>query len=198
MSFGRVGFPRIGDDTAAFRAVVDLSAPGQRVRLMVEMVLFTVGRAELNLTTTAALSAAASVRPAEVARVTWPGARRRPWARREPIARLTTRTVVQSSAPGSQSCTFVTESAQTGDYSPGTVGVMNEAARVLERLERIDALDRERAPADRLLDELRALVREAEAWARTEGDARAGVAAARLTETLGGRREGPLESTRPA
>jgi hypothetical protein len=67
VSFGRVGFPRIGDDTAAFRAVVDLHGPGQRVRLMVEFVLFTVGRAELNLTTTAALSAAASVRPAEVA-----------------------------------------------------------------------------------------------------------------------------------
>jgi hypothetical protein len=67
VSFGRVGFPRIGDQTAAFRAVVDLTAPGQRVRLMVEIVLFSVGRAELNLTTTAALSAAASVRPAEVA-----------------------------------------------------------------------------------------------------------------------------------
>jgi len=63
---------------------------------------------------------------------------------------------------------------------------VDEAGKVLERLQRIDALDRERAPAGRLLDELRALVREAEAWARTEGDERAGAAAARLTETLDG------------
>ena len=47
-----------------------------------------------------------------------------------------------------------------------------EAARVLSRLERIEALDRERAPAGRLLGELRELVREAEAWARVEGDER--------------------------
>jgi hypothetical protein len=45
---------------------------------------------------------------------------------------------------------------------------MEEARRVLARLERIEALDRERAlPAD-LLAELRALLDEAEAWARTE------------------------------
>jgi hypothetical protein len=69
VSFGRVAFPRVGDETAAFRAVVDLTSPGHRVRLMVEVVLFTVGRAELNLTTTSALSAAASVRPAEVSLV---------------------------------------------------------------------------------------------------------------------------------
>ena len=50
---------------------------------------------------------------------------------------------------------------------------MDEAAKVLERLERIDALGRERAPSGELLGELRALVREAEAWARLEGDARA-------------------------
>jgi hypothetical protein len=72
---------------------------------------------------------------------------------------------------------------------------MDEAGKVLERLQRIDALDRERAPAGRLLDELRALVREAEAWARTEGDERAGAAAARLTETLDGG-EVPQESLR--
>jgi hypothetical protein len=45
---------------------------------------------------------------------------------------------------------------------------MEEARRVLARLERIEALQRERAlPAD-LLDELRALLREAEEWARVE------------------------------
>ena len=47
---------------------------------------------------------------------------------------------------------------------------MEEARRVLARLERIEALQREHAlPAD-LLRELRALLEEAEAWARTEGE----------------------------
>ena len=51
---------------------------------------------------------------------------------------------------------------------------------MLRRLERIETLDRRRAPAGALLGELRALVREAEAWARVEGDGRATVAASRL------------------
>ncbi|MEP6893296.1 MAG: hypothetical protein ABI927_05895 [Gaiellaceae bacterium] len=46
---------------------------------------------------------------------------------------------------------------------------MDEAEAVLERLARIEALDREGAPAKTLIDELRALVREAETWSRTEG-----------------------------
>ena len=50
------------------------------------------------------------------------------------------------------------------DEAPGDG--TREAARVRRRLERIEALDRERAPAGRLLGELRALVGEAEAWAR--------------------------------
>ena len=45
---------------------------------------------------------------------------------------------------------------------------MDEARRVLERLERIERLDRETTPASVVLDELRALVREAEAWTRAE------------------------------
>ena len=45
---------------------------------------------------------------------------------------------------------------------------MEEARRLLARLERIEALDRRRAaPAD-LLAELQALLTEAEAWARAE------------------------------
>ena len=40
---------------------------------------------------------------------------------------------------------------------------------MLERLERIERLDRALAPAGVLLDELRALVAEAERWARREG-----------------------------
>ena len=43
----------------------------------------------------------------------------------------------------------------------------DEASRVLRRLERIEALDRERAPSGQLLGELRELVDEAEALART-------------------------------
>jgi hypothetical protein len=39
---------------------------------------------------------------------------------------------------------------------------------VLARLERIESLDRQRAQPGDLLDELRALLGEAEAWARAE------------------------------
>jgi hypothetical protein len=47
---------------------------------------------------------------------------------------------------------------------------MEEARRVLERLARIEELEREQAPSERLLGELRELVREAEAWVRAEPD----------------------------
>jgi hypothetical protein len=46
---------------------------------------------------------------------------------------------------------------------------MDEARAVLARLDRIEALDREGVPPGVLLEELRGLVQEAEAWARTEG-----------------------------
>ena len=45
---------------------------------------------------------------------------------------------------------------------------MEEARRVLERLHRIEALERRSAPSDELLAELRTLVREAETWLRAE------------------------------
>jgi hypothetical protein len=45
---------------------------------------------------------------------------------------------------------------------------MDEARNLLERIERIEALERRQAPAAELLDELRELVVEAEAWARAE------------------------------
>lgn len=45
---------------------------------------------------------------------------------------------------------------------------MEEARRVLERLERIERLEHRGAPSDQLLDELRALVHEAEVWVRAE------------------------------
>ena len=46
---------------------------------------------------------------------------------------------------------------------------MDEARTVLRRLGRIEALEREGAPARSLLAEVHALVEEAEAWADAEG-----------------------------
>jgi hypothetical protein len=45
---------------------------------------------------------------------------------------------------------------------------MEEARRVLERLARIEELERDRAPSEQLLGELKELVREAEEWVRVE------------------------------
>lgn len=59
---------------------------------------------------------------------------------------------------------------------------MDEARAVLRRLERIDALEREEADPAAVLAELHELAREAEAWARREGDERATAAAAALGE----------------
>jgi hypothetical protein len=59
---------------------------------------------------------------------------------------------------------------------------MEEARAVLERLERIEALDRERGDPGILLDELRELVREVEVWAKRERDPRAEAAARLLAE----------------
>jgi hypothetical protein len=46
---------------------------------------------------------------------------------------------------------------------------MDESRAVLERLERIEALDRAGAGPSELLSELRALLGEAEEWSRSEG-----------------------------
>jgi hypothetical protein len=61
---------------------------------------------------------------------------------------------------------------------------MDEARAVLQRLERIESLDRAGAPAADLLVELRALVREAEAWSRVEGGDAGGDAVERLRSAL--------------
>jgi hypothetical protein len=45
---------------------------------------------------------------------------------------------------------------------------MEEARQVLERLKRIEELERRRAPSQELLAELRKLVRDGEAWLRAE------------------------------
>jgi hypothetical protein len=58
---------------------------------------------------------------------------------------------------------------------------MNETDAVLERLERIERL-RGAAQPRAVLDELRLLLPEAEAWARAEGDARARAAVEKLRE----------------
>lgn len=57
---------------------------------------------------------------------------------------------------------------------------MDEARAVIERLDRIETLEREGAPPETLLAELQALVREAEAWVRLDGDERAEAAVAAL------------------
>jgi hypothetical protein len=46
---------------------------------------------------------------------------------------------------------------------------MDESRAILERLERIEALDREGAAPGELIAELRALLGEAESWARADG-----------------------------
>jgi hypothetical protein len=61
---------------------------------------------------------------------------------------------------------------------------MEEARRVLERLERIDALEGAGAAPHELLGELRELLREAEAWARIEGGDAGSEAVERLRAAL--------------
>jgi ElaB/YqjD/DUF883 family membrane-anchored ribosome-binding protein len=62
---------------------------------------------------------------------------------------------------------------------------MDEARNVLDRLARIEQLERTQAPAAELLEELRELVREAEDWLREEGEpAAAGAALARCRAAL--------------
>jgi hypothetical protein len=66
---------------------------------------------------------------------------------------------------------------------------VDEARTVLERLGRIDALDRAGAPRADLLVELRALVVEAEAWAKVEGGDAGERAVDGLRSALGACRE---------
>jgi hypothetical protein len=65
---------------------------------------------------------------------------------------------------------------------------MDEARQVLDRLERIDALRREGAPAADLLAEVRSLLAEGERWIaaeKLEGGGRAGAALADCRAGLG-------------
>ena len=61
---------------------------------------------------------------------------------------------------------------------------MEESQAVLERLARIEALDREGAPVPELLDELRALLEEAETWSLVEGGDAGERAVAQLRSAL--------------
>jgi hypothetical protein len=61
---------------------------------------------------------------------------------------------------------------------------MDDARAVMARLDRIEALEREGAPPGVLLEELRGLVQEAEAWARREGGDRAQDAVERCASAL--------------
>jgi hypothetical protein len=63
---------------------------------------------------------------------------------------------------------------------------MSEAERVLDRLRRIESLERENAPPGLLLGEVRALLAEAEDWVRSEarGNERAEGAVQGLRQAL--------------
>ena len=61
---------------------------------------------------------------------------------------------------------------------------VDEARAVIDRLERIEVLERDGAPPAVMLEELRGLVRDAEAWARIDGDERAREAVERCDAAL--------------
>jgi hypothetical protein len=61
--------------------------------------------------------------------------------------------------------------AHSGCPSIASVEAVEKQRAILERLERIDGLRQEDAPAGVLLDEVRALLSEAEDWVREEPDA---------------------------
>lgn len=65
---------------------------------------------------------------------------------------------------------------------------MDVAERVLSRLERIEVLERGRAGRPALLGELRALVGEAEEWARTGAETRPPATTQKLGEEVEGMR----------
>lgn len=63
---------------------------------------------------------------------------------------------------------------------------MDEARRVIERLERIEALQSTQAPAEELLGEVRLLLRDGEAWLAAEHVGGASVGADEAAEALRG------------
>jgi hypothetical protein len=65
LSFGRIPFPKIGTHSAAFRGVVAVSALGQTVRVLLDIVLVGRGRTEISLDATAPAAAARAVSASE-------------------------------------------------------------------------------------------------------------------------------------
>jgi len=76
---------------------------------------------------------------------------------------------------------------------------MDEARAVLHRLRRIEELERERVPARDLLEEVRALLGEAEAWvsAERDGTGEAEAALERCREAVAGGAALPAEALVP-
>jgi hypothetical protein len=67
---------------------------------------------------------------------------------------------------------------------PGYRRGVDESRAILERLERIETLDRTGASPSRLIDELRGLLVDAETWSRAEGGEAGARAAAALRAAL--------------
>ena len=65
LSFGRIPFPKVGTHSAAFRGIVAVSALGQTVRVLLDIVLVGRGRTEISLDATAPASGARVVSAAE-------------------------------------------------------------------------------------------------------------------------------------
>ena len=65
LSFRRIPFPRVTAHTAAFRGIVAVSALGQTVRVLLDIVLIGKGRTEISLDATAPAATARAVAAAE-------------------------------------------------------------------------------------------------------------------------------------
>jgi hypothetical protein len=65
LSFGRIPFPQVGTHSAAFRGIVVVSALGQTVRVLLDIVLVGKGRTEISLDATAPAAGVRAVSSAE-------------------------------------------------------------------------------------------------------------------------------------
>jgi len=65
LSFRRISFPRVTTHTAAFRGIVAVSALGQTVHVLLDVVLMGKGRTEISLDATAPAATARAVSAAE-------------------------------------------------------------------------------------------------------------------------------------